>query len=79
MLKSVCLKEEHCVCIESSIVLQSCIIWIVSALFCLSIRNKHFLKLSMASEFKKNFLILAFIFLIADSFIFEIRLSNNTL
>ena len=55
MLKSVCLKEEHCMCIESSIILQSCIIWIVSVLFCLSIRNKHFLKLSMASEFKKIF------------------------
>ena len=41
--RSVCLKEEHGMHIESSIILQSCIIWIASTLFCLSIHNKHFL------------------------------------
>ena len=53
--KSVCLKEEHRVRIESSIILRSCTIWIASTLFYLSIHNKHFLKHSTASEFETIF------------------------
>lgn len=64
---------------NSSVFLQSCIIWIASTLFCFSVCNKHFLKHSTASEFEKNFLILTFIFLIAATFIFERKLSNNAI
>lgn len=38
---------------NSSVFLQSCIIWIASTLFCFSVYNKHFLKHSTASEFEK--------------------------
>ena len=53
--KLVCIKVKLCMRIESSIILRSCIIWIASTLFCLSIHDKHFLKHSTTSEFETIF------------------------